>query len=153
MNCYDFADFLLGNSKHPLFYWVWPRMKLLLEMKIMNLANRLKEALKDKKTMAAEDHITMLIEAVNYTDIEWRLLINCAMAGKPSVKKFADDEMHPHYKPELKKFEDGLLKWHTFPDAIRILFTFNIHASLRPDYNASRVMYPMMKADMPLFLQ
>ena len=29
--------------------------------------------------------------------MEWRLLINCAMAGKPSVKKFADDEMHPHH--------------------------------------------------------
>ena len=61
MTVKDFSDFLLGNHAHPLFYWVWPRMKLLLDATILNLANRLKEALKDKVDMAAEDHITTLI--------------------------------------------------------------------------------------------
>ena len=95
LNFKDFEKFLKGYHIHPLFYWVWPRMKLLLHDKITELGCRLKAALIDQKNMDAENHLTFLMKAVNFSKKEWELLINCAMAGKPSVKKFTDDELNP----------------------------------------------------------
>ena len=41
--------------------------------------------------MDSEDHMSILMKDVNYSKKEWQLLINCAMAGKPAVKKYTDD--------------------------------------------------------------
>ena len=42
---------------------------------------------------------------------------------------------------------------HTFPEAVKLLFCFNIYSQLRSDYAANRVLYPMDKQDMPDWLQ
>ena len=38
----DLIRFLKGEHKHPIFYWVWPRMKVMLDSMIEDMADRLK---------------------------------------------------------------------------------------------------------------
>ena len=142
-----------GKHKHPLFYWVWPKMKIVLDIEIAGLKDRLKDVVRNKKNMLAEDHLSLLMEEVGYTDDEWTLLINCAMAGKSTVKKYSDDEQVPQSKIILKKLDNDILLQHTFPEAVKILFCFNIYSQVRSDYAATRVLYPMEKKDMPQILQ
>ena len=141
----DLIDFLKGNHGHPLFYWVWPKMKILLDMELDNLKERLREVLLGKKNMPAEDHLTMLIKGVKYSAEDWHLLINCAMAGKPTVKKIIEDEQTLQFRTALRSLDEKYLLMHTFPDAIKILFTFNLYSQLRSDYAATRVLYPMRR--------
>ena len=71
---------------------MWPKLRVELDTKILELKLKLMAEAEDVKNANHENYILDLMEAVDFSDEEWYLLINCAMIGKMSVKKELGDE-------------------------------------------------------------
>ena len=74
--------------KYPVFFFVWPSIKVYFDDILSGYMSDLKKAyLALGDGVNAANHVEELMLKTGWSELDWKLLINLCMVGKKSIKK------------------------------------------------------------------